>query len=90
MELQLPAPGETILAMLKLPGEMCNINCHYCYERRKPYPNALMLKPEVLRKFLGLCEGRPLAVELHGGEPCSSAAARWASSSRSCAATRAP
>lgn len=69
MKLQLPAPGETILAMLKLPGEMCNINCHYCYERRKPYPNALMLKPDVLRKFLSLCDGRPLAVELHGGEP---------------------
>ncbi|MEV5148882.1 radical SAM protein [Streptomyces sp. NPDC052727] len=69
MELRLPAPGETILAMLKLPGEICNINCHYCYERRKPYPNALMLKPDVLRRFLDACEGRPLAVELHGGEP---------------------
>ncbi|MGW7416030.1 radical SAM protein [Streptomyces sp. NPDC054863] len=55
--------------MLKLPGEMCNINCHYCYERRKPYPNARMLEPELLKKFLDACGGRPLAVELHGGEP---------------------
>lgn len=69
MELRLPAPGETVLAILKLPGEMCNINCHYCYERRKPYPNAVMLNPEVLQHFLDLCGNRPLAVELHGGEP---------------------
>ncbi|MGQ4599098.1 radical SAM protein [Nocardia sp. R6R-6] len=69
MELRLPAPGETVLAILKLPGEMCNINCHYCYERRKPYPNAVMLNPEVLHRFLDLCGNRPLAVELHGGEP---------------------
>ncbi|WP_405773782.1 radical SAM protein [Streptomyces sp. NBC_00859] len=55
--------------MLKLPGEMCNINCHYCYERRKPYPNALMLKPDLLRSFLETCGERPLAIELHGGEP---------------------
>jgi sulfatase maturation enzyme AslB (radical SAM superfamily) len=69
MKLQLPAPGENILVMLKLAGEMCNINCHYCYERRKPYPDALMLKPEMLQRFLGLCGGRSLTVELHGGEP---------------------
>lgn len=69
MDLRMPAHGDTVLAMLKLPGEICNINCHYCYERRKPYPNALMMKPEVLQKFLRLCNGRPLAIELHGGEP---------------------
>lgn len=69
MELRLPAPGEAVLAILKLPGEMCNINCHYCFERRKPYPGAVMLKPDILGKFLDMCGNRPLAVELHGGEP---------------------
>lgn len=69
MDLRFPAPGETLLTILKLVGETCNINCHYCYERRKPYEQALRLSPATLRRFLAKCGDRPLAIELHGGEP---------------------
>jgi uncharacterized protein len=64
-----PRAGEPLSVILKLPGETCNINCYYCYEKRKPYPNALQLKPDVLERFLALFGDRTLRVELHGGEP---------------------
>jgi radical SAM protein with 4Fe4S-binding SPASM domain len=64
-----PEPGEGILVLLKLMGETCNINCLYCYEKRKPYPEALALSPDVLSRFLAMCGRRPLRVVLHGGEP---------------------
>ncbi|MBE1582298.1 radical SAM/SPASM domain-containing protein [Nonomuraea angiospora] len=68
-QLSLPGPGNALSVILKLPGETCNINCFYCYEKRKPYPEAVQLQPEMLRRFLGLCGQRPLRIELHGGEP---------------------
>src|SRR6185437_9446904 len=55
--------------VLKLPGETCNINCHYCYEKRKPYPGSSSLTAEMLEQFLTLMGERPLSVMLHGGEP---------------------
>jgi radical SAM protein with 4Fe4S-binding SPASM domain len=69
LRLSLPGTGDRISAILKLAGESCNINCHYCFEKRKPYPNAVRLSPETLERFLQLCDGRPLHLELHGGEP---------------------
>lgn len=69
MEVRLPQPGDAVTVIAKLPGEVCNINCHYCYERRKPYPGAKFLTPAVLHRFLAIAGDRPLAVTLHGGEP---------------------
>ncbi|HET9773003.1 MAG TPA: radical SAM protein [Acidimicrobiia bacterium] len=69
MALKIPAAEEPLSVILKLPGETCNINCHYCYEKRKPYPSARFLGPDVLRALLRAAGGRPLALELHGGEP---------------------
>jgi radical SAM protein with 4Fe4S-binding SPASM domain len=69
MGVRLPAPGEALTVIAKLPGDVCNINCHYCFERRKPYPGARFLSPPVLKRFLRLAAGRPLAMTLHGGEP---------------------
>jgi uncharacterized protein len=69
MQLRLPGPTDGLLVILKLPGETCNINCHYCYEKRKPYDGHRVLSPEILRRFLHLCGRRPLRVVLHGGEP---------------------
>lgn len=69
LRLLYPEPGSPLSVILKLPGESCNINCSYCYEKRKPYPSATQLSPETLRRFLSLCGERPLRVELHGGEP---------------------
>jgi radical SAM protein with 4Fe4S-binding SPASM domain len=69
VRLRLPAPGDTVAVVLKLPGESCNINCHYCYEKRKPYGKPIRLSREILSKFLRAAGDRPLAVMLHGGEP---------------------
>ncbi|MGH8974067.1 MAG: radical SAM protein [Acidimicrobiia bacterium] len=69
MALKIPTGGEPLSIILKLPGETCNINCHYCYEKRKPYPGARFLEPDVLRALLAAAGERPLALELHGGEP---------------------
>lgn len=69
MRLTLPAAGSSLSVIMKLPGDTCNINCYYCYEKRKPYPDATTLSPETLRDFLATCGERPLRLELHGGEP---------------------
>jgi radical SAM protein with 4Fe4S-binding SPASM domain len=69
MGVRLPRPGEALTVIAKLPGDVCNINCHYCFERRKPYPGARFLEPAVLARFLTLAGGRPLTLTLHGGEP---------------------
>ncbi|SDN00584.1 radical SAM additional 4Fe4S-binding SPASM domain-containing protein [Lentzea albidocapillata subsp. violacea] len=69
MELKLPSPADSLTVVLKLAGSACNINCHYCYEKRKPYPDENWLSPETLGGFLAACGNRPLRIVLHGGEP---------------------
>ncbi|MFF0087091.1 radical SAM protein [Streptomyces canus] len=69
MHLSVPERHDSLSVVLKIPGETCNINCHYCYEKRKPYPGSSFLEPETLEKFLGAIGERPLSVMLHGGEP---------------------
>lgn len=69
MALRLPLPGESLTAILKLAGMACNINCYYCYEKRKPYPDENWLSPSILARFLEVSGDRPLRVVLHGGEP---------------------
>ncbi|MFI6743414.1 radical SAM protein [Nonomuraea sp. NPDC050451] len=69
MQLRMPQSQDSLLVVLKVVGETCNINCHYCYERRKPYGGSQYLKTEDVAKFLDSCGGRPLAIQLHGGEP---------------------
>src|SRR4051794_28690298 len=67
--LGIPERRDALSVILKLPGEVCNINCVYCYEKRKPYQDASFLEGTTLRRFLELCGDRPLSLELHGGEP---------------------
>jgi radical SAM protein with 4Fe4S-binding SPASM domain len=69
MELRIPQNREPLEVILKLAGETCNINCYYCYEKRKPYDKARMLSNEDLGAFLLKMAGRPLRLHLHGGEP---------------------
>lgn len=69
MELPLPRRSDSLTVIAKLAGAACNINCYYCYEKRKPYPDQQWLSPETLAGFLRACGGRPLRVVLHGGEP---------------------
>jgi radical SAM protein with 4Fe4S-binding SPASM domain len=69
VQLQLPKSDDPLEVILKVTGETCNINCNYCYEKRKPYDNATFLTPEHLRSFLDTLGSRPLLIGLHGGEP---------------------
>lgn len=67
--LHLPDSDDAISVILKLAGETCNINCSYCYEKRKPYEGKEFLQPEDLAALLKLAGDRPISLELHGGEP---------------------
>jgi len=65
-----PGDADTAVSVIvKITGETCNINCFYCYEKRKPYPQKNFLAAENLRTFLNSIGPRPIALELHGGEP---------------------
>ncbi|WP_339413614.1 radical SAM/SPASM domain-containing protein [Pseudomonas sp. EA_35y_Pfl2_R5] len=55
--------------ILKLVGEVCNLDCSYCYEKRKPYEGARTLDPEDLRQLFINIPDTMFAIELHGGEP---------------------
>jgi len=57
-----------LLVILKLAGQQCNLDCLYCYERRKPAGRG-HLDPAVLQDFLTRIEGTPIRALLHGGEP---------------------
>ncbi|WP_198535462.1 radical SAM/SPASM domain-containing protein [Streptomyces caatingaensis] len=66
------APEDTTTAVsviMKLRGETCDIDCLYCYEKRKEAPGGARIGPGQVRDLARLFHGRPLAVELHGGEP---------------------
>src|ERR1700731_3534289 len=56
-------------AIIKVAGETCNINCFYCYEKRRPYDHAKYLAPDMLGTFLAKLGPGPLNIEIHGGEP---------------------
>lgn len=58
----------SVIAILKLVGQACNIDCSYCYERRKPDQSGALTADEV-RHFLGRLNGRKVHCILHGGEP---------------------
>jgi uncharacterized protein len=58
-----------VSVILKLRGETCDIDCVYCYEKRKQAPGGARVTAEQVDELAGLFPGRPMAVELHGGEP---------------------
>jgi uncharacterized protein len=58
-----------VSVILKLRGETCDIDCLYCYEKRKQAPGGARIDAGQVRRLAELFRGRPLAVELHGGEP---------------------
>lgn len=61
--------GDTVSVILKLVGEVCNLDCSYCYEKRKPYRGSRILKAEAVGRLLVQLSGQQVALELHGGEP---------------------
>lgn len=66
---RMPAEGDPLSVILKLVGERCNLDCVYCYERRRDYGAPAYLEPLTVQGLLERVPGSPLAVELHGGEP---------------------
>jgi uncharacterized protein len=54
---------------MKSRGETCDIDCLYCYEKRKEAPGGARIDASQVRRIADLFRGRPLVVELHGGEP---------------------
>lgn len=67
--LKLPQDGDPLSVILKVVGESCNLDCGYCYERRRSYHGRRLLRSETVRKFLDGLREHSLYVELHGGEP---------------------
>ncbi|GAA4838841.1 radical SAM protein [Kitasatospora terrestris] len=61
--------AEAASVILKLWGETCDVDCLYCFEKRKEAPGGAVITAEQVRDLHRLFLGRPLAIELHGGEP---------------------
>ncbi|GHB10030.1 radical SAM/SPASM domain-containing protein [Streptomyces chryseus] len=61
--------GTAVSVIVKTRGETCDIDCLYCYEKRKEAPGGARVGADQIRRLANLFRGRPLAVELHGGEP---------------------
>jgi uncharacterized protein len=62
-------PDTAVSVILKLRGETCNVDCLYCYEKRKEAPGGARISAEQVARLAEIFRGRRLAVELHGGEP---------------------
>ncbi|WP_042440189.1 radical SAM/SPASM domain-containing protein [Streptacidiphilus albus] len=58
-----------VSVILKLRGETCDIDCLYCFEKRKQAPGGRRITADQVHSLARLFAGRPMAVELHGGEP---------------------
>ncbi|MEU9623319.1 radical SAM protein [Streptomyces sp. NPDC048155] len=58
-----------VSVVLKLRGETCDIDCLYCFEKRKLAPGGAQITPEHIRRLGAIFGERPLAIELHGGDP---------------------
>jgi uncharacterized protein len=60
--------ADSVIVILKLVGQACNIDCSYCYERRKPGQSGA-LNAEQVQNFLDRLGPRTVHCVLHGGEP---------------------
>ncbi|MFF1906388.1 radical SAM protein [Kitasatospora sp. NPDC058218] len=58
-----------VSVIVKLRGETCDIDCPHCYEKRKEVPGGARISADQIGQLARLFRNRPLAVELHGGEP---------------------
>ncbi|MFF7733500.1 radical SAM protein [Streptomyces sp. NPDC007984] len=58
-----------VSVVLKLRGETCDVDCLYCFEKRKLVPGGAQITVKHIRRLGQIFGERPLAIELHGGEP---------------------
>ncbi|WP_226966743.1 radical SAM/SPASM domain-containing protein [Streptomyces phaeolivaceus] len=58
-----------VSVVLKLRGETCDVDCLYCFEKRKLAPGGAQITVKQIRRLGQIFGERPLAIELHGGEP---------------------
>ncbi|MFI1445237.1 radical SAM protein [Streptomyces fructofermentans] len=58
-----------VSVVLKLRGETCDVDCLYCFEKRKLAPGGAQITVQQIRRLGQIFGERPLAIELHGGEP---------------------
>ncbi|NUK21940.1 radical SAM/SPASM domain-containing protein [Streptomyces lunaelactis] len=58
-----------VSVIVKTRGETCDIDCLYCYEKRKEAPGGARVSAAQIKQLATVFKGRKLALELHGGEP---------------------
>jgi uncharacterized protein len=61
--------NSAVSVLLKVRGETCDIDCLYCYEKRKEAPGGARISAEQVHRLGEIFGDRPLVIELHGGEP---------------------
>lgn len=64
-----PDAAEPLSVILKPAGSRCNLDCLYCYDKRRELADAGYVSSTILRNFLSAASGHPLNISLHGGEP---------------------
>ncbi|MFX0576947.1 hypothetical protein [Nocardia nepalensis] len=58
-----------VSVILELRGQTCDIDCLYCYEKRKESLGGARIGVQDIARLPQLFGGRRLVVELHGGNP---------------------
>lgn len=66
MSLEDKAPIQIIF---KLTGNDCNLNCTYCYEKKRQYDTSNYMSLSTVEQLLHLLDDREISIQLHGGEP---------------------
>ncbi|MFB7780039.1 radical SAM protein [Streptomyces bauhiniae] len=62
-------PDTAVSVILKLRGETCDIDCLYCFEKRKEAPGGARINAAQVHRLGSIFSWRPLSIELHSGEP---------------------
>lgn len=58
-----------IQIIFKLTGNDCNLNCTYCYEKKRQYDTSNYMSLSTVEQLLHLLDDREISIQLHGGEP---------------------
>ena len=69
MTLPMMDNDDALEIILKLPGESCNLNCTYCYEKRQPTESDGFINSELLSNLFSKISNPSISIGLHGGEP---------------------